>query len=86
MEHHDLNRDSAAWLGFVKLSFALAFGTTLFGVWFLPVDLWIRGFMTMGIVYCVGSAFTLSKTIRDQHEAEKAYRMSQMRTARLATE
>lgn len=87
MQTQEIQRDSSAWLGFVKLSFGLAFGTTLFGIWFLPVDLWIRGYMTMGMIYSVGSAFTLAKTLRDQHEADKLInKISQAKTARILKE
>ena len=87
MDPQELQRDSAAWLSFVKLSFALAFGTTLLGIWFLPVDLWIRGYMSMGMIYSVGSAFTLAKTLRDQHEADKLInKISQAKTARMLKE
>lgn len=87
MQPQEIQKDSAAWIGFVKLSFGLAFGSTLLGVWFLPVDLWIRGYMTMGIIYSMGSAFTLAKTVRDQHESDKLInKISQAKTAKILKE
>ena len=87
MELNEMQRDSPAWIGFVKLSFALAFGATLVGTWFMPVELWIRGYMTMGLIYVVGAAFTLAKTLRDQHEADKLInKISQAKTARILKE
>ena len=64
-------KDTAAWLFQVWASFALAFGTTGLGVFYLPVGMWIKAFMWMGLLFTVGSSFTLAKTIRDQHEAER---------------
>lgn len=68
---YDERKDTAAWLFQVWTSFALAFGTTAAGVFYLPVGLWIKAFMWMGLLFTVGSSFTLAKTIRDQHEAER---------------
>jgi len=31
----------------------------------------MKGFLIMGMFFTVGSAFTLSKTIRDDHESDK---------------
>ncbi len=87
MTTQEIQRDSGAWIGFVKLSFGMAFATTLFGIWFLPVDLWIRGYMIMGLVYSVGSSFTLAKTLRDQHESDKLInKISEAKTARMLKE
>ena len=46
-------------------------GAVALGLYHLPVDWWTKGYMAMGIIFCVGSAFTLAKTLRDQHEATK---------------
>ncbi|MEM6794358.1 MAG: YiaA/YiaB family inner membrane protein [Acidobacteriota bacterium] len=82
-----IQRDSSSWIGFVKLSFALAFSATLVGIWFMPVELWVRGYMTMGLIYVVGSSFTLAKTLRDEHEADKLInKISQAKTAKMLNE
>ena len=39
------------------------------GVYFLPVDLWIKGYLTMGIVMLIQCCVTLTKTVRDMHES-----------------
>jgi hypothetical protein len=61
---------SQGWVIQTWLSFALAVGTTCFGIWFLPVDVWVKAFMGMGLLFSVGSTFSLAKTVRDQHESE----------------
>ena len=62
---------SAAWVNFTYLSF----GTSLFlvacGVFFMPVDIWIKGYLGMGVALLLQSAITLTKTLRDVHEGDR---------------
>ena len=60
---------SSAWIAQTWISFVVAVGITAMGIWFLPVDVWVKAFMGMGLLFTVGSTFSLSKTVRDQHEA-----------------
>lgn len=71
MTEHGIQRDSAAWIFFVKVCFAIALITMGGGIFFLPVDFWAKGYMTMGMIFLTGSSITLSKTLRDEHEAQK---------------
>jgi hypothetical protein len=64
-------KDSPAWIIQTWISFALSIGMTTGGIVYLPVDGWVKGFMGMGLAFSVGSTFTLSKTMRDLHEAKK---------------
>ena len=41
------------------------------GLYFLPVDLWIKGYLSMGIVMLIQSCVTLTKTVRDMHESSR---------------
>jgi hypothetical protein len=41
------------------------------GVYPLPVDAGVRGYAGMGALLLTGSTFTLAKTLRDDHEANK---------------
>jgi hypothetical protein len=66
-----LQRDSAAWLFFVRVTFGISVLTTSFGIFFLPVDLWIKGYIAMGLLFTIGSTITLSKTLRDEYEGKK---------------
>ena len=65
--------DTALWRFQAWASFILAFGTTLVGIGYLPIELWGKAFMAMGVLFTTGSAFTLSKTIRDAHEMERLH-------------
>ena len=70
-EHLSLQKDSPAWVFFVKLSFALALVSTSVGIFFLPLDWWIKGYLGMGLYFCVSASISLSKTLRDEHESKK---------------
>ncbi len=62
-------------------------GLTIVGIYGLPVDIWIKGFLLMGLVFSVGSAVSLSKTMRDQYEADQlAARIDEARVSKLISE
>lgn len=63
--------DTAAWIFQAWASFALAILATGWGIMNLPVDVWVRGYMAMGMLFTVGSSFTLAKTMRDLAEAKR---------------
>ena len=60
---------SSAWVTFTYASFCASFFMVAVGVFFLPLDLWIKGYLAMGIIMLVQSCITLTKTIRDMHES-----------------
>ncbi|GHG86449.1 YiaA/YiaB family inner membrane protein [Comamonas sp. JC664] len=78
---------SPAWVAQTWLSFALSVGVTAVGIWNLPVDIWVKSFLGMGLLFTVGSTFSLSKTVRDQHEMEQlGTRIDEARVSRLLSE
>lgn len=82
-----IQQDSAAWKFFVVTSFALALATTSLGVLVMPVELWVKGYIAMGIYFTISSTFMLSKTIRDGHESEKLVnRISEAKTEKMLKE
>ena len=62
---------SGAWLTFTYASFGASAFMVAAGVFFMPIDLWMKGYLTMGIVMLVQTCITLTKTIRDKHEGSK---------------
>ncbi|WP_341733464.1 YiaA/YiaB family inner membrane protein [Microcoleus sp. EPA2] len=64
-------KDTNAWILQCWISFILATSTTAVGIIYLPVDVWVKSFMGMGLTFSVGSSFTLAKTIRDNNEATR---------------
>ena len=75
---------------FVTFSYA-SFGASAFlvalGVFFMPINLWMKGYLTMGIVMLVQTCVTLTKTLRDRHESSKLVnRIEDARAERLLME
>lgn len=66
-----LDPHTAAWSFQVWVSFLVAVAMTLGGTVLLPVDWWVKGYLLMGQLFTIGSTFTLSKSVRDNHEAAK---------------
>ena len=62
---------SNAWVTFTYVSFAASAFLVAIGVFYLPIDLWMKGYLSMGIVMLIQSCVTLTKTIRDMHESGK---------------
>lgn len=81
------SQNSPAWIFFCYASFAIALGITGLGIWFMALDLAMKAFLTMGLLFTTGSAFTLAKTLRDEHEASRFHnRLDEARTERLLRE
>jgi hypothetical protein len=62
---------SGAWIAFNYAQLAVALAMTVGGVFFLPLDVWIKGYMLMGIAMLVSSSISVTKTIRDVQEAAR---------------
>jgi len=62
---------SGAWVTFTYGSFAASALLVAVGLFILPVDLWMKGYLAMGIVMLVQTCVTLTKTVRDVHESSK---------------
>ncbi|QOG18553.1 MULTISPECIES: YiaA/YiaB family inner membrane protein [Bradyrhizobium] len=62
---------SGAWVTFTYASFAASAFLVALGVFFLPIDLWMKGYLTMGIVMLIQTCVTLTKTVRDNHESSR---------------
>ena len=87
MERKLMDLDTQAWRTQVWLSFGLALTLTTVGVLYLPVDIWVKGYLGVGLYFTVSSCFTLAKTLRDQHEREKVTnQISEARTERMLRE
>ncbi len=78
---------SPAWVAQTWVSFVIAAGATLLGIYCLPVDVWIKAFMGMGVLFTIGSTFSLAKTVRDLHEQETLVnRIDEARVSKLIAE
>jgi hypothetical protein len=71
MQQMNSQKDSNAWIFQTWAAFILSVGMTTTGILNLPVDVWVKGFMGMGLGFSIGSTFSLAKTQRDLHESTK---------------
>ncbi|ONI72736.1 hypothetical protein ALI144C_42780 [Actinosynnema sp. ALI-1.44] len=80
-------KNTAAFYAQAVASFVLALVAVTVGIIVLPVDPWMRGFLSLGLLYTVTSAFTLAKCIRDrQEDSSVTKRVDQARLDKLMTE
>lgn len=70
----EYNPNTTQWNFFAWSSFTVSATMNAFGLWHLPVDPWVRGYLIMGVLFLVGATFTLSKTVRDNQEFENRTR------------
>lgn len=54
--------------------FGLAMGLTGWGLWQMPINETYKAFLGVSWLYLITSTFTLAKTLRDKHEADRAAR------------
>lgn len=68
---------SPAWVTFSWAAFIVAIAATAAAVAYMPLDAWLRGYLGITVLLVVQASFTLSKTLRDQHEAGRAAPMTE---------
>jgi hypothetical protein len=69
------------------VSFAVSAAAVVIGVSLLPVDPWVRAFLAVGMLFCISSAFTLAKCVRDrQEESTVTGRVDRARVDKLLAE
>lgn len=84
MDQFELNSSTSAWDFFVKLAFGLAIGSTLMGIYMLPGELVVKGYFLISTLFLVYSTITMSKTMRDKHEADRLHnKISEARTTKI---
>ena len=75
---------SAAWVAFTYATFLLSLAMIGVGVLFMPIDVWMKGFLCMAVILLVQSCITMTKTIRDNEKAGKLVnRIEDAKTERL---
>ena len=87
MTDNIIKQNTPAWRFQVWAAFVLSFASVLTGIIYMPGDPWIKGFLAMGFFFTVSACFTLAKTIRDDHEAERMInRITSAKTEKILTE
>ncbi|MBE9060948.1 YiaA/YiaB family inner membrane protein [cf. Phormidesmis sp. LEGE 11477] len=61
---------TSAWVAQTYVSFLVSISATLIGVFYMPGNAWLKGYMGMGVLFSVASTASLSKTIRDVEESK----------------
>ncbi len=79
-------RNTPAFFAQAAISFGVASLAVGIGITYLPVDRWIRGFLAVGALFLVSSAFTLAKCVRDQQEYTLVSRAEQARMEKFLSE
>jgi len=78
---------SPAWVVQSWLSFGVSVLATALGIYALPDDGWVKGFLAMGLLFTVGSSLSLAKTVRDLHDAHRlTARSDEARVTKLIAE
>ena len=66
-----ISQHSGSWIAFTYASFFAAIGMVAAGIFFAPVDVWIKAYLAMGAALLVQSCITMTKTLRDVHESAR---------------
>jgi hypothetical protein len=81
---NDTANHSSAWVSFTYINMLASATLTLGGLFFLPIDLWIKGYMLMGVVMLTTSTIILTKTLRDRQESTRLVnKIEEAKTERL---
>jgi hypothetical protein len=76
-----------AWIAQTWIAFSLSLTATTFGILYLPVGAWIKGYLGMGTLFTVGSTISLAKTVRDVEESRRMLsRIDEAKLERLLAE
>jgi hypothetical protein len=62
--------DTGSWVMTVWIAFAAAVALTSWGLFRMNIPYWQKGYMIVTWLFLVSSAFTLAKTLRDNHDAD----------------
>lgn len=87
MNEKRMYADSGSWITFTKMSFLVSLGAMVFGIVMLPLDLWAKGYLGMGLFFMVSSTISVSKTMRDKHEFDRIInRVEEAKTEKILKE
>ena len=82
--NNETTQHSGAWVAFTYASFLGSAAMVGLGILFMPIDIWIKGYLAMGTIMLVQSCITATKTIRDVHEGRRMVnRIEDAKTERL---
>lgn len=80
-------QQTTAFFAQAAISFGVSVLALVAGIWYLPVDGWMRAFLCVGVLYAITSSFTLAKCVRDAQESQSVLsRVDEARLERLLAE
>ncbi len=78
---------SSSWLMFVKLTFVIALVAMGAFIFFMEGNLLTKGYLALNSLFLVSSTIMLSKTLRDEHEAQRLFnRINEAKTNKILKE
>ena len=78
------NSHSGAWVSFTYANMLGSLALTMGGIFLLPIDLWIKGYLFMGVTMLVSSTVIVTKTMRDVQESGRLVnKLEEARTEKL---
>jgi len=87
MNHTGPIRNTAAWTGFTYINFAVAALMMAGGIFFMDATFTAKGFYAMAALMLVSSTIILTKSLRDNDEAQRFHnKLEEARTEKLLME
>lgn len=87
MNEENIYSPSSGWLMYVKTSFIVALAALGIGLVFSETSLLEKGYFAICSMFLVSTSFTLAKTMRDEHEANRLInRINEAKTSRILKE
>lgn len=87
MSEKRMYSDSASWILFTKVSFLVSLTGMSIGISMLPLEIWAKGYLGMGLFFLVNSTICVSKTLRDKHEFDRIInRVEEAKTEKILKE
>src|SRR5436189_6394464 len=68
--------DSRAWIVRIRASFFIPLLAACLGIFYLPTDLWVKGYMAIRVLLALTATLTLTKTARDNDGVRKLLALS----------
>lgn len=65
------NKNTQSFYNLAWLALILSMAGMAIGIFYLQVDLAMKGFISMSFLFAVTSCFMVAKVVRDKHEGEK---------------
>lgn len=79
--------NSASWLFFVKLTFGISLAAMAAFIFFMDGNLLTKGYLALNSLFLVSATIMLSKTMRDEHEAQRLQnRINEAKTNKILKE